>query len=296
VRAWVKQGLVDYLVPASPTRLISMDMPIDEWMELVKGTPVEVHPSPDSACPRGNNQATLEMYRAAASNYYAMGADGFYLFNLFCQGFPLETQQYMIIRDVSCPEALSRRTKRFMATGERWHNLAPAAPAKPDGKNSPASIALWVEADPVKLTGSDSTARIGIWIGDDLAAARADNTFKRASLQVRLDRVEPDDRLEISLNGTNLDMSRARIHVPTQRDTINFSSSAGTRERMILGSNPGIPYELQLADVLPHVGNNVIAVRRVRPQASVDQGDSQVVNVDLLVSYSYCGADPDRPD
>ena len=36
---------------------VSIDMPINEWMDLVKGTSVEVHPAPDSACPRGNGQA-----------------------------------------------------------------------------------------------------------------------------------------------------------------------------------------------------------------------------------------------
>jgi hypothetical protein len=63
-------------------------MPIREWAELVEGTPVEIHASPDSAAPRGNAQATLEMYRAAASNYHSQGAHGFYFFNMHCRYEP----------------------------------------------------------------------------------------------------------------------------------------------------------------------------------------------------------------
>ena len=86
VAAWIRESLVEAVVPSSTSRYIAFDMPIPEWMELVAGTPVEVHASPDTTVPEGN--ASLEMYRAAAANYYAMGADGIYFFNLAQRASP----------------------------------------------------------------------------------------------------------------------------------------------------------------------------------------------------------------
>jgi len=76
VTTWIREKLVDVIVPSSPSRYINFELPVGQWLELTRGTGIEVHPSPDSAAPVGMGAATPEMYQAAASNYYAMGADG----------------------------------------------------------------------------------------------------------------------------------------------------------------------------------------------------------------------------
>jgi len=272
VATWVREGLVDYLVPSSPNRYISMDMPIAEWVELVRGTPVEIHPSPDSAAPRGNGQATLAMYRGAASNHYAMGAHGFYLFNLFCRGFPLADEDYALMRDVSDPDALAGRDKLFWADPQNWRSDT--------------------DTLPVSLAEPERPARIGLWVGDDLAAARAHSTLRQTLLRLRVDALEPEDRLEVALNGRRLDLSAARVSEPGLRGTIAFNAAipTWTWERSVLGSNPGIWLELDLGEELPRRGDNRVEVRRITP-ATAPPHPTRLINVDLHVSYDYCGKD-----
>jgi uncharacterized lipoprotein YddW (UPF0748 family) len=274
VVTWVREGMVDYLVPSSPNRYISADMPIAEWAALVRETPVEIHPSPDSAAPRGDGQATLPMYRAAASNYYAMGAHGFYLFNLFCRGFPLANEDYVLMRDVSHPDALLGREKLFWADVHNWR--------------------ADTDTLPVPLTDAQHPAHVGIWVGDDLTEARADTTLKRATLRLRVDSLEPDDRLEVALNGHGLDLRKAHVAAPSQRDVIAFNASipTWTWERSVLGSNPGIWFELDLeGDELLRRGDNRVEVRRVGPTAAPTVPTPRLINVDLKVDYDYCGED-----
>ncbi len=273
VSTWVKDGLVDYLVPSSPSRCISFDMPVQEWIDLVKGSPVQVHPSPDSAAVTGNGQATLEMYRAAASNYYTMGAHGIYVFNLFCQGFPLKNEQYRVLRDISAPASLDRQDKLFRAT--------------------PAPDQWRKNADTLPVTLSDQPATIGLWVGDDLAQARVDSTLKQLTFRVRVDYLEPEDTLDVKVNGQTLDMRHARVRVPTTRDTIAFNSSipSWTWERQTLGTNPGIWFEWDLIEVISGRGDNRITVRRIFGQPNPPKYDTRLVNVDLRVTYDFCGRD-----
>jgi len=271
VARWVREGLVDFVVPSSPSRYISFDMPIREWRELVEGTGVEVHASPDSAAPRGDGQATLEMYRAAAANYYALGAHGIYLFNLFCRGYPLADDAYVIMRDVSCPEALGRRDKLFMATLDNWRR----------------------ETDtlPVALAGPHRPARIGLMVGDDLAAARSEGTLRRALLRARVDRVAPEDRFAVSLNGAQVTPAGGVCaREPGRRAMIEWQSrtAAWTYERRTL-KGPWAWVEADLRAAPPRRGDNVVTVRLLGEPASDRQFQPMLTDVDLAVSYEFCG-------
>lgn len=271
VHTWIKEVLVDVVVPSSPSRYISLDMPIGEWVEVAAGTPVEIHASPDSAAPRGNGQATVEMYRAAASNYYAMGAHGFYIFNLFCRGYPLGDDAYIIMRDVADPEALSRRDKLFLATLDNW---------RPD-----------TDTLPVPLTAPERPARIGLMVGDDLACARAQSTLRRVTLRLRVDRFAPEDRVEVCLNGRQLDMAAAQVFVPNGADMIawNASTASWTWERQTL-KGPWAWIEVDLTDALPRRGDNLVTVRPLAIPVPGREFDLTLTDVDLQVDYDFCGA------
>ena len=280
-RTWIKEGLADYLVPSSPSRFLLPDMPMAPWLELVEGTPIEIHVSPDSATWVGTGQANLTMYRAAASNYYRMGVHGFYVFNLFCQGFPLEAEQYMILKDVSDPAALSKRDKVFMA--------------------QPSGIGLQHEtADmlPVSLEDPNHVRSIALWVGDDLEAARKDSILRRATLRLRVLDLGPQDRLEVALNGAMLDMSSARIHQPNLRETIAFAASlpTWTWERHETKSVPGAWCDVELREALPKCGENIVTVRAVRPENVPAPSEIRLIGLDLDVTYNYCGRDPAYTD
>jgi len=269
-RTWIAEGLADYIVPSSQSRYIAFDMPMCEWMELAAGTPVEIHVSPDSASPRGDGNATLEMYRAAASNYFAMGVDGFYLFNLFCRGYPLEDDAYLIMRDVADPDTLSRRDKLFMASLDNW---------RPD-----------TDTLPVSLSDPNRAARIGLMVGDDLALARRSGTLRGATLRVRVDRILPEDRLEITLNDTKLDLKEAVVDMPDKPALKRWKLQTGhwTYEAKTL-NGPWAWIEFELKDVLPRKGDNLVTVRSLVAPAADREIELTLTDVDLAVSYNFCG-------
>jgi len=268
VPTWIREGLVDVVAPSSPSRYISFDMPIREWVDLVAGTPVEVHASPDSAAPRGDGQATVEMYRAAASNGYAMGAHGFYLFNLFCRGYPLADDAYVIIRDVADPDALWFRDKLFMATLDNWRSDT--------------------DTLPVPLTDPERPARVGLMVGDDLAQTLIASTLERAVLKVRVDRIAREDRLEICLNGKPLDVRH--VYIPDMRDMIAWyaNTASWTYERNTL-NGPWAWIEADLRNELPRRGDNLITVRPLARPAPDREFDLILTDVDLEISYDFCG-------
>jgi len=216
---------------------------------------------------RGWDIPGMVMERAAAANYHAMGADGFYVFNLFCQGYPLQGDQYLILRDVSHPRALARRDKLFMAS--------------PDSS-------LWrrdSDVLPVSLPDADTTARIGLWVGDDLEAHRRDGSLGAAVLRVRVNDLEPDEQLAIGLNGEDLDLVDAQR--PGRRQTVarGMHVASWTYEGRELGPNPGIWLECELGANLPRRGDNIVTIRRRQGGCA----PVRVVQVELPVRYEYCG-------
>ncbi len=274
VATWVEEGLVDYIIPADEDRRIAFDLPVDEWKSLVEGTSVEVHPSPESSSCRGDRQgqATLEMYRAAASNYYFMGADGIYFFNLFTRGYPLEDDAYVIMRDLSDPAALSRRDKLFMATYRNW---------RPD-----------TDTLPVTLTAPDKPVRVGLMVGDDLQRARNNTTLREATLRLRLDKWGPDDQIEVRLNEEPLDLSGARVLHPDMRDEVRWNAETApwTYERAVL-SGPGLWIEFDLHNTLPRQGDNRIEIKLLTVPDADREFDLTLTDVDLRVTYDFVGKD-----
>jgi len=274
VSAWIKEDLVDYVVPGDPCRYISLDLPLAEWVELARGSRVEIHPGVDNASHYG--QATLEMYRAAASNYYHMGTDGFYLFNLFCQGFPLADRDYVTMRDVSCPAALDRRDKLFMAL-----------PAPNQWRKDTATL-------PVELCAGGSPAAIGLYIGDDLDKAYRDTTLKQATLRLWLDHLDPDEWPDVHLNGTPVSSGNTRCIGHTRRDVIAYDRSHESWPwiHQVMGSNPGTWCEIDLSSPrsqgLMQGDNRVLIALRSR-RGAIDGITSKLVGVQLAVSYHYAG-------
>jgi hypothetical protein len=257
VATWVREGLVDIIVPASWTRMTTFDLPIPEWKALVAGTDIQVHASPDTASPRGN--ITVEMFRGMASNYFQMGADGVYLFNLFCRGFPLDDSSLTMLRDAAAgPEALAGKDKLYCATHESCR-------ADADLLFAP-------------IRGADRPARVGIWIGDDLPAARAAGTLARATLRLRIAHAAPTDPIEVAVNGVRVDLSTARHECGDP--SVDTMSWCWDRPHGLVGT-PWYWLEVDLVDprTLPRPGDNVVAVR------SLTTGNRRVTDVDVLVRY-----------
>ena len=254
VRTWVKENLISVIVPSSGGPWMTFDMPVPEWMELVAGTPVEVHPAPEPAVPEG--YATLEMYRAVAANYRAMGADGVYFNDLSRRGFPFPDDTYLILRDTAGdPDALSRRNKRFCATAENWRNDT--------------------DTLPVELRSVGQTATVGIMVGDEPGKARARGTLSRTRLRIRLDSCISMEGLDVTLNGRPVDLTSAAVSTGKSRE-ISWGGN-------ILG--PWCVMETTLNDTFPRHGNNIVTVQATGENAA----GCFVTDVDLVMEYEFCG-------
>ena len=113
VSTWIREGLVDYVVPSSPDRYFQFDIPLEEFMALAEGTDCRVVASPDSW------KATPDMYRAGICSYYAKGQRDTYLFNFFTpraeqrEHYPYRDADYALLRDLTSPVSLWGRPKQF---------------------------------------------------------------------------------------------------------------------------------------------------------------------------------------
>ena len=187
VPTWVKEGLVDYLVPSSPDRYFTFDLPIEEFIEVAKGTRCRAVASPDSW------KATPDMYRAGICNYYAKGQQDTYLFNFFTpraeqrQYFPFRNEDYALLRDLKGPVTLWGRPKLF-GVDHFFRGGGRIALAKP-GKNYD----------------------VGIYVGEDLAACREAMILKHARLNLKIEGRQDGDQLEIALNGHTLQLGDAEL-------------------------------------------------------------------------------------
>jgi len=193
VVSWMREGLVDYVVPSSPSRLISFDMPITEFVEAAEGTGVRIAASPDSA------GATVETYRAAFSNYYAMGQDDSYLFNFFTNEYPFSPAYYSLLRDLTSPDTLYGRDKVFRARPESW---------------APTGVCVGTA-----IAEIGEPYQVMIYIGDDIQRAASENIIKSLTLSLGVSGFEPTDPLQIALNGQALCIDEAQV----SGSTINFA-------------------------------------------------------------------------
>ncbi|MAV34235.1 MAG: hypothetical protein CMJ59_02145 [Planctomycetaceae bacterium] len=176
--SWMKENLVDYVVPASPDRYFQFDIPLGEFLELAgrTGSACRVIAGPDSY------RATPSMYRAAMSNYYHMGQRDTYLFNFFTaradqrEYYPFGDEDYALLRDLKSPVTLWGRPKHFMSAG-------------------------WFPGRSLKLAEAARPYHVDLYVGDDLPLGRAENILKTAHLQMAVQGLPVEAALEVRLNG-----------------------------------------------------------------------------------------------
>jgi hypothetical protein len=134
VEKWMREGLVDVI---SPSQLMTLahDMPIDDFVSQGAPNGCKVYPSlypmTSYSWPFGRSleatdfslppsqEVSPEIVRGAAANYWAMGADGFELFNFHHEDTgarPYSDRVYRIMRDLAGPKTLELADKVFAIT------------------------------------------------------------------------------------------------------------------------------------------------------------------------------------
>ena len=268
VVTWMKEGLVDYVVPSSPSRYASYDMPIEEFLQAAEGTDCKIVASPDSCSTQGPEQSlTPAAYRGLIANYYAMGQEATYLFNFFCTGrYPFTEVDYALLRDLSSPVTLHGRDKQFMATHESWHG--PALPQTVGEVGVPAAVSIFV--------------------GDDVARAREENILAGVQLRVRLEGYQEGDTIEVALNAQPLDVAAAQVEWPSLAEFRAHVYWPGQWDQQVT-QGPFAVLTFDLSSALPQVGENTVSVTLSRPREQ--QGPLRITGVDIFTHYNILGVE-----
>jgi len=132
------------------------------------------------------------MYRAAAANYRAMGADGLYLSDL---PWPHTGREYQVFREMADPDIHLRKKKHYFPAQQE-------PDAEPHAPERHLSVDL-EEGEP---------ARVPFLVGDRLADARNEGELKGVTLGVRIGHCCPEDDISFRFNGETVTPSESTHH------------------------------------------------------------------------------------
>ncbi len=189
VRAWMREGYVDLVVVRPEGMLFSPELAMDWVLETAAESGTWVYaPTGREPYDDRHHAPTIQMYRAAAANFVAMGVDGLYLSDL---GWPLGLEEYQVLRELGDPEIYARKAK---------HYLLPVRAAD----ESPSAAACDLPADLVE----GEMVRVAFTVSDDLRAAEVAGELAGVELGIRVVQFCPEDELDFTFNGHVVEPAR----------------------------------------------------------------------------------------
>ncbi len=211
VRNWLSEGLLDLVIPWTRSFLFDQEMPIQWLVEAAAVSDTPVYPMLGRVpYDDRHHLPTIEMYRAAAANFRAMGAKGLYLSDL---PWPHTAREYQIFREMGDPDIHLRKKKHYFPA-HREPEPAPDAPTR---------------SLPVDLK-EGVPARVPFLVGDRLDDARQDGELLGAKLGVRIGHCCPEDDISFRFNGRPVTPSD-RMHI--YGGTVSYTASrSGLSERI----------------------------------------------------------------
>jgi len=242
VRTWLSEGLVDLVIPHGGSVILDTTPSFGWLVEAASQAGGWVYPPMGEVFPYDDrhHNPTLEMYRAAATNYLAAGADGLYMSNL---PWPRTEREYMILREMADPAIHSRKTKHY-PVAQKEPNTDPYGPER---------------FLPVLLEEGVG-AQVPVFIGDALDSARADGELGQATLGVRVVQTCPEDRLSFRLNGSELPLDKATTTTYYGGTVAYFPVKVGMTQRI----DTHYWFEFDIPFALLREGENVVEVTMER--------------------------------
>ena len=264
VRAWLKEGLIDYVSPMMYANLrLDTQMPMEWTIEAAHEVDVPVYgmlqPFVEVGYPGHgyDEHYTPEMMRAAVSNYLAKGADGVYAWFL---DWPLGATERNMLTEMTNPDLMVEADKQYRLS----RRTEPAA-----GLGYDTTLPLEIpEAEPGRRYA------IPVYIADDIEG-KADR-IKRLTLRMRIGNTVTADRLSVWLNGESLEdeaVSRdpgAYVRIPVSPHRIEHYSAQWI--------------EFELSSVRPRRGENVVEVSLDGRPAKLGGGVT-VDDLEVVVEY-----------
>ncbi len=224
VRTWLKQGLVDYVVPMFYLDFtLDPDMPFDWLVEPAHESDISVYGmlAPYVASEQTGAPAPVhagpDHLRAAAANYRDRGVDGLYTW--FMQ-WPLGDSQRRALTELGDGDLSLESDKCYVL-----HRRSAEAAELGYEAHLPLEI---VSADPARHY------TIPFSIADDIEQSR--DRIRRIQLRIRIDNLVTDDQLSIRLNGNSLAREMCRrdfgnLHAPYEGQRLEFELTESLPQR-----------------------------------------------------------------
>ena len=263
IQEWLRQGIVDVLIPQtlSGPELLNHNADFRPFVAAAKDTDCRIHAALQSHVDSDRlAEATVEMIRGAACNYWEQGIDGLYLAHWF-GNWPYDATFYEKLRELPHPEVMAPRDKFYYVptTTGRYR-----APRLEPGLSMQLPVDLNVGAP----------ARVNLSISDDLPRWDKVGRVHEVMLRLRIMNTTELDQLTVRLNGKVLPESLLR--------KINemYRMSA---PRYRTGSGYWFVYRLDHIH-WPKQGNNVIEVAVTRRDPDLT---SQIFIRDVELETKY---------
>jgi hypothetical protein len=182
VPTWMKEGLLDFVVPNYYVdQQMDANFPFEWLVDLARAGGCQVYPAIQAnVISVGGHEATAAHYYAGAASYYDRGADGLY-FPWF--QWPVGPQGRQLLSELDDPDLLKEKPKHYVL---RRHDEEAASRG-------------YIAQLPVTLTpGTDAPGQaVHVYVADD--SENGD-----ATLRVRLSDSTTHDSITVSLNGEAL--------------------------------------------------------------------------------------------
>ena len=213
LETWIKEGLVDYVVPSDFFHS-DTNMKTEDFVKLAAGTNCKIYPAihPMIAMDAPNEHYRLMQlvnYRAAAQNYYEFGADGISPYN-YQRGFSrratahrsTSSAAYMWpaalgwLRELRDPQEVQQRDRHYL-----FYSLYKKPRKSPTGFSNDENIYL------------DRSAESPVGTRRFRMAEKFGNRQLRTTLQFKAVGLADDERLKIWINGQAVPIDYiSRVH------------------------------------------------------------------------------------
>jgi hypothetical protein len=254
VRTWLKEGLVDFVVPLLyGYMVIDPDMPIDWLIEAAHTSDVSVYAmlmpywrDEKDMRYRDRIYATPAMMRAAAANFWSRGVDGLYTWFL---RWPLRTVERGILTELGDPDLVKEGNKHYVL--RRRDKVAAEL-----GYNAILPLEI-PSADPSKRY------KIPFYLADDFQGAS--DRIRDVQLRIDVENLVKADKLTILLNGQSL---------------ANETCKSTSYQYM------GQWLEFHLKGVRPRKGDNLLEIALEKRPEGLHAGVT-INDVEVLVEYEH---------
>ena len=276
IRSWCEKRLVDVLVPA-PRMGTSFDMQIEEIITLAHKAncavypslnqtmgwafPFSENPSIDTYVNNPTNRITPELMRAAASNYWALGVDGMYIFNM-------GTGDPQLLRYFFSPASLNRQSKVYRITHGYYQDRE-----EPEIYDRQLSVVLT----------RNKTYDFKLLIGEDFNNRSSAFDLRYTGLRLGFRDLDPDQQILVKINGHPLYYGPARDHLTVIRDR-NVKSSVSIIAESAITAPAQEFWQIKICDPTQfHQGRNTLSIKL---EGNKKELDPVLTDVDLGVFYN----------